>query len=154
MRLRTARVLLLACTLVAGLARAADLPAELVGVWATPESEFDGETLLGGEALYLLKSGKVALLGAPLPVRRCADGTVCAPLRGLSGSARYDAAAGKLAITLLDGQRSVKVAAAYAAGEKTISLPTEPGKVARYRLHGAAVPETVAAELERGSKKP
>jgi hypothetical protein len=57
------------------------LPEKYVGVWATDESVLEGETLWGGQALYLDADGEGSIVGAPLPVNKCGD-RYCAPVIG------------------------------------------------------------------------
>lgn len=140
-------LVLVASVLLTGLASAAELPKNLVGLWATAGTEFEGEKLLGGEALYLLPAGKAALVGAPLPVKRCPDGNVCTPVIGIGGSASFDVASGRLSITVGDGQRSQTLEAKFDANAGTISLQTEPNKVARFFRRDTVVPKALEASL-------
>lgn len=144
MRFHTA-IVLIASALFTGLASGDELPKNLVGVWATAGTEFAGEKLLGGEVLYLLSGGKAALVGAPLPVKRCSDGNVCRPIIGVGGSATFDVASGRLSITVRDGQWSKTLEATFDANAGTISLQTEPSKVARFSRRDAAVPKALEA---------
>lgn len=139
--------ILLACVFASGFARCADLPKELVGVWATAPTEFDGDRLIGGEALYLMAAGKAALVGAPLPVKRCADGKVCTPIIGVGGVATFDARSGRVAIALQDGQRSQVLEAQFDPAAGVISLDVESDRVARFLRRGRVVPKALEANL-------
>lgn len=139
------------------------LPEHLLGVWASAESEFEsGERLIGGEALYLLPGGQLALVGAPLPVRRCADGSVCTPLIGLGGEARFDPATQRLTLRLhgSGGQAEHRIElsleplppAQPAETEPAFALllpqPNQgPGAVKRLLRRSPQVPAELAAQL-------
>jgi hypothetical protein len=58
------------------------LPEKYVGIWATGESVLEGETLWGGQALYLDADGEGAIVDAPLPVNKCGD-RYCAAVIGI-----------------------------------------------------------------------
>ena len=142
------RVASLAASFVlCGLACGADIPAELVGVWASAGTEFEGERLIGGEALFLTRAGRAALVGAPLPVRRCAEGSFCAPIIGLAGLASFDAATGRLSIAVQDGPQSRALEATFDAGAATLVLQTGPGKAIRFTRRAHVVPQALEAEL-------
>jgi hypothetical protein len=129
------------CVWVSGQSLSAELPPEIVGVWATPESEFDSSfNLLGGQALYVATSGTVAVVGAPLPVKRNADGQVIRPLIGVGGSATYDAATGRLTIALRNGNQSKTVVAEYKASERALFLGLEASKLTQLVRRSPVVP--------------
>ncbi len=128
-------------------ALSADLPKELVGVWASPASEFERESLIGGVALYLLGSGKAALVGAPLPVRRCEDGRICTPIIGAGGTVTYDAASGRLTLVLGDGRQDRTVQADYRATDASILLQGEPGNPTRLLRRSVDIPVQLADKL-------
>ena len=127
-----------------GQSQSAELPPEIVGVWATPETEFDASfNLLGGLALYVASSGVVAVGGAPLPVMRNAGGQVVRPLIGIGGSATYDAATARLTITLQSGSQSRSVVADYKAVDRTISMALEAAQPSKLSRRSAVVPEAM-----------
>ena len=148
------RFLLGCCFLVfafaAGLAGGAGLPKEIVGVWATDDSEFDQDRLIGGSALYILESGAVALVGAPLPVRRCADGRVCTPIIGFAGRVAFDAATGKLDIALQGSQQSRAIGADYNARDGAILLHTNGSEAQLLRRRKAEVPAALEKHFGGG----
>lgn len=134
------------CAWVSGQALSAELPPEIVGVWATPESEFDSSfNLLGGQVLYVAASGNVAVAGAPLPVKRNADGQVIRPLVGVGGSATYDASTGRLTIALQNGNQSRIVVAEYKASERNLFLGLEASILSQLVRRSPVVP----TEFER-----
>ena len=141
------------CLLPALPTRASDLPAEITGVWATAESEFNGDRLLGGEVLYVAPSGMIALVGAPLPVRRGADGRVYAPIIGIAGTASYDAARHQLSITLRDGQRSMQGSGAYRPDDQLLELSAGPdGQIHRLVRRQAVLPESMQKMLSDAAR--
>lgn len=139
---------LLALTLSAGLARGAELPGKLVGVWATAGTEFEGGRLIGGEALYLISAGRAAIVGAPLPVMRCPDGRVCAPIIGVAGRATFEEATRRLSIQVQDGRNSQTIEGELAADGATVLLTTGPRQVKRLVRREADVPPALEAQLK------
>ena len=53
----------LALLMSSSLAMAVTLPIELTGIWTTPSSEFHGDAIFKGEAIYLDSDGVGAALG-------------------------------------------------------------------------------------------
>ena len=148
------RFLLGCCFLVfafaAGLAGSAGLPKEIVGVWATDDSEFDQDRLIGGSALYLLESGAVALVVAPFPVGRCADGRVCTPIIGFAGRVAFDAATGKLNVVLQDGHQSHIFGADYNARDGVILFRAKEGEAQQLRRRRTEVPAALEKHFGGG----
>lgn len=122
------------------------LPKELVGMWSVPDAEFDGDNLRGGDALYLLEDGKAGLVGAPLPVVKCPDGSVCAPIVGISGKATYDAKSKRLTLNLESAGKRVAIAGEYNSREKKITLRM-PAKDSQFVRRKKDVPEGVKKVL-------
>ena len=58
------------------------LPAHLAGAWSTQDALFDGDTLVGGTAVYLGADGIGAIVAGARPARPCAEGA-CPPVVGL-----------------------------------------------------------------------
>lgn len=141
-------VLLALLTLSAGPARGAELPGKLVGVWATAGTEFEGGRLIGGEALYLISAGRAAIVGAPLPVMRCPDGRVCAPIIGVAGRATFEEATRRLSIQVQDGRNSQTIEGELAADGATVLLTTGPRQVKRLVRREADVPPALEAQLK------
>lgn len=113
-------------------ARADGLPSELVGIWATEDSVFNGGALIGGTALYLSEGGKGALVGAPLPVGRCPDDRVCTPIIGMNVTAEFEENGGVLRIQIFEGGKTIPLEATFNA-EKTV-LTGEFGSSKNTRL--------------------
>lgn len=141
-------VLLALLTLSAGPARGAELPGKLVGVWATAGTEFEGGRLIGGEALYLISAGRAAIVGAPLPVMRCPDGRVCAPIIGVAGRATFEEATRRLSIQVQDGRNSQTIEGELAPDGATVLLTTGPRQVKRLVRREADVPPALEAQLK------
>jgi hypothetical protein len=77
----------------AAYANAADnIPADLVGEWATERSEFSRGALSKGAAMYLTAQGVGALIGAPPPI-------------GAQGPATYDAKTRMLTLRLTEQEQ-------------------------------------------------
>lgn len=148
MRIRLA-ILMVAMTAAVGFARAAELPAKLVGTWSTPGTEFEGGKLIGGEALYLVPSGMAAMVGAPLPVGRCADGRVCTPIIGVAGVATFDQASGRMTVNLRSGAKSLMVEGHVDAADGALVLKLGQGEPKRFTRRDAAVPADLAADLDK-----
>ena len=95
-------------TLVASTGHAADvLPVHLVGIWATNKSEFHGEALLRGQALYLDTDGVGAIVGGPPPI-------------GVRIVATYDARTNRLSIKINEGGETRTGTFTYEATRKMI----------------------------------
>lgn len=149
---RRRRVLLTLASLIGALglpaaARGADLPALLTGTWATAGTEFEAERLIGGDVLYLLPGGQAALVGAPLPVRRCADGRVCTPIVGIGGTATYDAVERRLRIAVQEGPRRRELEATLQPGDDTLLLQTSPLQQLQLQRRSGDVPAALAQAL-------
>ncbi len=148
LRTLAASALLLCSSFVSG----ADLPKELVGIWATAESQFENDRLIGGTALYLLSSGQMALVGAPLPVGRCPDGRLCTPIIGSAGMVDYDAATSHLTIKLREASKSISVTADYNAHDDILELRTGP-ELARLVRRSAVIPSQMQAMFDAAAKR-
>jgi hypothetical protein len=154
MRVLSTMVLSL-CLSFSGQSLSAELPPEITGVWATPESEFDSAlNLLGGTVLYLAASGVAAVAGAPLPVRRNASGQAVRPLIGVGGSAIYDPSIGRLTITLRNGTLSRTVVAEYKASERTLFIGLEASKLTQLSRRSPIVPSALESTLEQVPSNP
>jgi hypothetical protein len=138
---------LLAALLFSLTTQAGDLPPQLVGIWTTEETVLRGASLLGGTALYLSENGKGALVGAPLPVMRCPDNSICRPLIGVRLFAVLEEGNDALHITLVteDG-KSIPLETIYDAKEAVvvIKLGNEENRLVR---RSADVPEEFKAVL-------
>jgi hypothetical protein len=66
--MRKTCLLLLFAALVFHAIGADTIPAELVGEWATDQSQFDGGGLTNGIAVYLNTNGAAAMFAAPPPM--------------------------------------------------------------------------------------
>lgn len=137
------RTLALLLALAAVPARGAELPEALVGVWASAESEFEDGRLVGGVALYVMKTGKAALVGAPLPVGRCADGRLCTPIVGALATLSYDPETHRLAIR----QQAQTLSATHELAPGTISWEATPGQPVRLQRRSATLPAAVETLL-------
>jgi hypothetical protein len=137
--------LLMSFILPAALAWADALPRELVGVWATADSEFDGENLIGGQALYLSPEGRAALVGAPLPVHRCEDGRVCTPKIGVGGNVTYESASARLTMNLHSGIQKLSVNIDHRASDGTLLLHAPAGFLLMRK--SVTLPDAAAREL-------
>jgi hypothetical protein len=154
MRILSTMVLSL-CVSFPGQLVGAELPPEIVGVWATPESEFDRSfNLLGGLVLYVAPSGVAAVAGAPLPVKRNAAGQVYRSLIGVGGSATYDASTGRLTITLRDGNKSRIVVAEYKASERALFIGLEASKLTQLSRRSPMVPIALESTLAPAASNP
>lgn len=114
-------------TVIAGLlclstVYAQELPEQLVGVWATEGSVFEQEKLIGGEALYLDRNGLGAMVGAPLPVNRCPDGRVCAPIIGFRITITLATDGTSLRIRATEKDKIKELIASYNEQEKFIQF--------------------------------
>jgi hypothetical protein len=127
------------------LVRADSMPTELVGVWSVPDAVFEGDNIRGGDVLYLLKDGKAGLVGAPLPVMKCA-GSWCAPIIGISGKASYEAATRRVTLNLQSEGKGIAIVGEYDATTKTITLRL-PAKEAKFMRRKNSVPPEVEKVL-------
>jgi YD repeat-containing protein len=101
-------VVFAALPLLASIGHTADaFPRQLVGIWATAKSEFRGEALTKGQALYLYVDGVGAIVGGPPPI-------------GVRIEATYDANSNKLSITMTDGGKTRSGTFIYDAARKII----------------------------------
>ena len=143
------RVLLSALSgaLLLGSALADELPAPLVGTWASADSEFNGGQLAGGNALYLAANGRGALLGAPLPVQHCADdpSKVCAPHVGVPVQVHFEAASSALRLSLAGSAKDVL--GSYQAGPEAVIVLSTPAGPLRLLHHSLTVPPALASML-------
>jgi hypothetical protein len=106
------------------------VPKSLVGTWATKESEFQGEQLIGGAVLYLSESGQAAMVGAPLPVKRCDDGRLCTPIIGFPLTVS-DVSENKLSLSVSDGNDKIMMIATFDSVENILLLNTSKTEALR-----------------------
>lgn len=99
------------------------VPKSLVGTWATKESEFKGEQLIGGAVLYLSESGQAAMVGAPLPVKRCEDGRLCTPIIGFPLTVS-DVSENILSLSATDGHDKITMVATFDLVENILLVNT------------------------------
>jgi hypothetical protein len=122
------------------------IPRNLVGVWATEDSVFEGSTLYGGTALYLDTTGDGMLVGAPLPVQKC-DGQFCAPRVGARVCASIEKDGTTIRAMLTDGQRMHKIAIVYSAESKSMTIRPDKNSESRLLRRDAEVPNNLRSEL-------
>ena len=79
-----------ACALASRTQRADAIPDYLVGEWTDSSSEWHGDTLARGKAVYIDHGGRFTILGAP-------------PLIRISGALRYDRATHRVALAVENG---------------------------------------------------
>ena len=130
-------------------AQAEELSPQLVGTWATEDSVFEGESLIGGTALYLNANGSGAMVGAPLPVGRCPDGRVCTPIIGFKLSAVLEKNGTSLLISIAEGSQSMSLTARYDANKDVLIGQFGNGSSTESHLihRSSAVPEKLTGML-------
>lgn len=112
------------------------------GVWATSDAVLDASaTLWEGSALYLLASGRGALVGAG-PLRDC-DGQRCAPRIGVPFRLLPDAAGWRLVV---DGA-SVHMSLSQDADGRGLLLQLADGKQLRLQRRSTELPAELQREL-------
>jgi hypothetical protein len=146
-RSRRTLCLLIGTLGVAGVAWSGDLPASVYGTWATEGAEFESGRLIGGDALYVLPNGQAALVGAPLPVRRCAGGQVCTPRIGLPGTVTYDPDTRRLRLAIQEGPRRLDLDGSLESGGNALLLQTTPERPLRYQRQSHTVPPDLEQAL-------
>ncbi|VWD00072.1 hypothetical protein [Burkholderia contaminans] len=101
------------------------VPANLVGIWATENSQFRGEALWKGDAIYLDSDGIGAGVGG--------NGN---EVLGMEFSVKtYDTKSNILQVDLIDNGKAVSSGSMiFDPVNKTISFATEPGKIYRRRV--------------------
>jgi hypothetical protein len=112
------------------------LPRELVGEWATAESEFSYGALSSGAALYLTPQGVGALIGAPPPI-------------GAQGPATYDSKTQRLMLRLTEnGQVMATCGFIYDPGAKLLRGEGAACGPNVYKRRRDSVPEYIRKMLK------
>jgi len=122
------------------------LPAAYVGLWATPDSVFEGEDLLGGTAIYLDTDGQGAMVAAPLPVTRCGT-AVCTPSVGIRLQASVDTDGHTLRLLLLAGKDSQELVFSYSPDTRVLVLTTGKAKGLRMEHRTSALTNVIKSAL-------
>lgn len=128
------------------LAYGKELPSEFIGVWATEESVLEDFVLWGGSALYLDESGEGALVGAPLPVKKCGD-SVCAPRIGIRVKASVAADGKTIRAKLIDNQNTTEIVLSYDSSSKTLSASVGGETKLRFVRRSNELPSYLRNEL-------
>jgi hypothetical protein len=119
---------------------ATPLGKDLIGIWETKGSEFRGEALIKGHALYLDSDGVGAMVGAP-------DYSTCIGIRVVVTS--WDSTKNVLKIDLTDNGKTIESGTLnYDPTKKTIVSPSEPKEIYRRRAEkmSAGIRESIGLE--------
>jgi len=124
------------------------LPDTFTGVWATTDSVFEGQTLLGGTALFLGKDGKGILIGGPLPVPICGS-RACAITSGTKLKVSVENDRISLKVTFTTGAKNISgIGYVYHPKEKVLVTTFGGGNGDRLIRRFTGSPDKIIKELE------